>query len=73
MKLDILLQDARQPLSAKNWNDDTARHLLLRVGWAAQPAEFGRQIKDWLTASLNRFFLAKANPFHKPRLLIGIE
>ena len=59
-------------MSAKNWNDDTARHLL-RVGWAAQPAKIGRQIKDWLTASLERLFLAKANPFHKPRQLIGIE
>ncbi len=73
MKLDISPQDAWQPLPAKDWNEDAARHLLRRAGWAAQPAEVERLIKDGLEASLDRLFPAKANPLPKPRLVANIE
>jgi uncharacterized protein (DUF1800 family) len=73
MKLDISPQDAWQLLPAQDWSEDAARHLLRRAGWAAQPAEVARLMKDGLAASLDRLFPAKANPFPKPRLIIGIE
>jgi len=73
MKLDISPQDAWQPLPAKDWNEDAARHLLRRAGWAAQPAEVDRLMKDGLEASPDRLFPAKANSLPKPRLVANIE
>jgi len=73
MKLDISAQDAWQPLPAKDWNEDAARHLLRRAGWAAQPAEVDRLMKEGLEASLDRLFPAKATPLPKPRLVANIE
>ncbi|HTJ78597.1 MAG TPA: DUF1800 domain-containing protein [Rariglobus sp.] len=73
MKLDISPQDAWQPLPSKDWNEDAARHLLRRAGWAAQPAEVSRLMKDGLSASLDRLFPATATSFSKPRLVENIE
>lgn len=73
MKLDLSPQDAWQPLPAKDWNEDAARHLLRRAGWAAQPAEVARLMKDGLVAGLDRLFPATARPLPKPRLIANIE
>ena len=73
MKLDLSPQDAWQPLPAAEWNAEAARHLLRRAGWAAQPEEVDRLLKDGLPASLDRLFPAKANPLPKPRLIANIE
>ena len=73
MKPDVSPQDAWQPLPAADWNEEAARHLLRRAGWAAQPPEVARLMKDGLTASLDRLFPAKANPMPKPRLITNLE
>jgi uncharacterized protein (DUF1800 family) len=73
MKLDLTPQDAWQPLPATAWNEAAARHLLRRAGWAAQPTEVERLMKDGLAASLDRLFPVKANPMPEPRLIANIE
>ena len=73
MKLDLSPQDAWQPLPASAWNEDAARHLLRRAGWAAQPPEVDRLVKDGLAASLDRLFPVKANLLPKPRLIANYE
>lgn len=73
MKLDLTPQEAWKPLPASAWNEDAARHLLRRAGWAAQPAEVARLMKDGMTASLERLFPAKANVLPKPRLITNLQ
>ncbi|MFA6961776.1 MAG: DUF1800 domain-containing protein [Opitutaceae bacterium] len=73
MKLDLSPQAAWQPLPTSQWNEDAARHLLRRVGWAAQPPEVDRVLKDGLAASLERLFPAKANLLPKPPLIARLE
>jgi uncharacterized protein (DUF1800 family) len=73
MKLDLSPQNAWQPLPASQWNEDAARHLLRRTGWAAQPLEVARLVKEGLQPGLERLFPAKANPFPKPRLIANLE
>ncbi len=69
MKLDLSPQSAWQPLPANLWNEDAARHLLRRAGWAAQPAEVSRLMNEGLKAGLERLFPAKPNAFPEPRLI----
>jgi uncharacterized protein (DUF1800 family) len=69
MKLDLSPQSAWQPLPARLWNEDAARHLLRRAGWAAQPAEVSRLMNEGLKAGLERLFPAKPNAFPEPRLI----
>jgi uncharacterized protein (DUF1800 family) len=73
MKLDLSPQDAWSPLPASQWNEDAARHLLRRAGWAAQPPEVARLVREGLTAGLARLFPAKANLLAKPRLVSNLE
>jgi uncharacterized protein (DUF1800 family) len=69
MKLDLSPQSAWQPLPAQLWNEDAARHLLRRAGWAAQPAEVSRLMNEGLKAGLERLFPATPNAFPEPRLI----
>ncbi|HEY9248981.1 MAG TPA: DUF1800 domain-containing protein [Rariglobus sp.] len=73
MKLDLSPQDAWQPLPPSQWNEDAARHLLRRVGWAAQPPEVARLMTEGLKPGLDRLFPAKANLLSKPRLIANLE
>lgn len=73
MKLDLSPQDAWQPLPASQWNEEAARHLLRRAGWAAQPPEVARLMKDGLQPSLDRLFPAKANLLPSPRLITNYQ
>ena len=73
MKLDLSPQDAWQPLPDSQWNEDAARHLLRRAGWAAQPPEVARLMKDGLKPSLDRLFPAKANLLPAPRLISNYQ
>lgn len=73
MKLALSPQDAWQPLPASQWNEDAARHLLRRAGWAAQPPEVARLMTEGLMAGLDRLFPAKANLLPTPRLIANIE
>ncbi|MET0262354.1 MAG: DUF1800 domain-containing protein [Rariglobus sp.] len=73
MKLDLTPQDAWQPISSSQWNEDAARHLLRRAGWAAQPPEVSRLMNEGLKNGLNRLFPAKPNSLSKPRLISNLE
>lgn len=73
MKLDLSPQNAWQPLPASQWNEDAARHLLRRAGWAAQPPEVARLMKEGLKAGLERLFPAKPNAFPPPRLITKLD
>ena len=73
MKLDLSPQDAWQTLPASQWNEDAARHLLRRTGWAAQPPEVARLMKEGLKAGLERLFPAKPDAFPTPRLVTKLD
>jgi uncharacterized protein (DUF1800 family) len=73
MKLDLSPQEAWQPLPQSQWNEDAARHLLRRAGWAAQPPEVARLMTEGLKPGLERLFPAKAGALPKPRLIANIE
>lgn len=73
MKLDLSPQDAWQPLPSSQWNEEAARHLLRRAGWAAQPAEVARLMADGLKPGLDRLFPAKPQSLPKPRLIANVE
>ncbi len=59
---------AWQPLPRSHWNDATARHLLRRTGWSADPEEVARAVRDGLPATLERLFPAEPPPFPRPKL-----
>ena len=66
MKLALGPQDAWQPLPARAWNEDAARHLLRRVGWSAQPADVVLALQDGLAPTLERLFPAMLPALPRP-------
>jgi uncharacterized protein (DUF1800 family) len=73
MKLALGPQDAWQPLPAREWNEDAARHLLRRVGWSAPPAEVARALQDGLAPTLERLFPAALPPMPLPAAVAALE
>lgn len=65
--------DAWQRLPEKEWNETAARHLLRRVGWAAQPEEVQRALNDGLNKTLERLFPPEPKSIAKPKLLADVE
>ena len=66
-------QEAWAPLPAAEWNEDTARHLLRRVGWSAQPPDVARATKDGLAITLARLFPTEASVLPKPKLTSNLQ
>jgi uncharacterized protein (DUF1800 family) len=73
MKLALSPTEAWKPLPYSEWNESAARHLLRRAGWAAQPLEVERVMKDGLTSTLERLFPAKVSAFPEPRLITNLD
>jgi len=73
MKLALSPQEAWQPLAARDWNEDAARHLLRRVGWSAPPGEIARVLHDGLTATLERLFPAEPPAMPMPAAIAEVE
>jgi uncharacterized protein (DUF1800 family) len=73
MKLALSPQEAWQPLSAGDWDEGAARHLLRRVAWSAPPAEVARALRDGLTATLERLFPATPPPMPTPPSVAELE
>ena len=65
--------DVWEPLSAGDWNVDTARHLLRRAGWTARPVDVDRAVKDGLPATLDRLFPASPPLFPPPKLVAEVS
>lgn len=64
--------EAWQPLPASQWDEGCARHLLLRIGWSATPAETARALTDGPLVTLKRYF-AGMPAFAKPPLVAKLE
>ena len=73
MKLSLNPGDAWQPLPAAEWNAETARHLLRRAGWTAQPAAVERAVREGLTTTLERLFPAEPVLMAKPRMVERLQ
>jgi len=64
--------EAWQPLPPAEWNEAAARHLLLRIGFSAPPAELVQVLRDGPVATLERYFAAMPQ-FPKPYLIGKLE
>ena len=64
--LNLNPHEAWLPLPASQWNAATARHLLRRAAWSAQPDDVDRAVADGLDATLDRLFPARPVPFPRP-------
>ena len=73
MKLALNPQKAWQPLPAADWNEESVRHLLRRVGWSAQPREVARAIQDGLAPTLERLFPAAPPAMPTPPSVAALE
>jgi len=60
---------AWERLPDAEWNDNAARHLLRRAGWAATAAEVARARTDGLDRTLERLFPAAAPRLPQPQLI----
>lgn len=62
-----------EPLPVGEWNDEAARHLLRRTGWAARPDAVERAVKEGLPGTLDRLFPSAPVSFPKTPLLLKLE
>ena len=72
VQLSLAPEVAWQPLPVAEWNLGAARHLLRRIGWTARSDAVAQVLQEGLTATLERLFPVKANPFPVPRTLAAL-